>query len=303
MYYICLIVPMFVDSPEEEEKRKWDFREWSKQSLKPKLKRILGDSQYKIELLLGFTGGEDTIGNLVIEYQGRTPKGLLVRGKLLSITNKLDIAEREEGFVVLVDGSGKIDYDCILDIIEALTGGENIVLGCRHKDSFGIKDERKNIELFENFLVSEKFKIMLPDAQCGCWGFRANLLKKLPLTANSYEIELDLLISALDSRLDVCFLPVNIIEEATKVTSFTPEQHINKLNFLLNKLSFDEFILKGMYEKFKIEKELFLPESYVSMFKTISLSYHKHNPRCYSGCTKPCTKTISPLIAGVSPTN
>lgn len=294
MYYICLIVPAFADTLEEEEKRKQAFRKWSEESFKPKIRELLGNGNFKIELLLGFTGSIDEVSSLEMSYKGITPKGLIIRGKMLSIINKLDVAEREESFIILIDGSGKIEYNCVLSVIKALVHGENIILGCRHSASYGIKDDRKNIELFENFIVSEKFKIKLPDAQCGCWGLRTNLLKKISLTANGYEIELDLLVSALDSSLDICYFPVKIVEEATKISSFTPEQHINKLIFLLNKLSFDEFILKALYEKFIVKFEIPLPESYVADFKKINLDYHKNNPRCYYGCDRPCTEIVNP---------
>lgn len=297
MYHICFIVPMFNPDLKEEERRRMSFKDWTEKSLKPAIKGMFGEKECKVEFLLACTGEQDIINGLQIKYEGMTQKGLMVRSKILSVIDKIDVVDREQSFVVLIDGSGKIDYNCALGVIGALVNGENIVLGCRHKGSFGIPDDRKNIEIFENFLVSEKFKIKLPDAQCGCWGLRANLLKRLSLTAVGYEIELDLLVSALEARIDICFFPVKIIESATKISSFDPSYHIDKLKFLLNKLSFDEFMLKALFEKFKIKFEMPLPESYVAGFSKIVLDYHKVNPKCFSGCDTPCTDIIKPSLA------
>jgi len=37
MNYICLMVPIFIDDLEEQEKRKKVFRDWEKDFLKPKI--------------------------------------------------------------------------------------------------------------------------------------------------------------------------------------------------------------------------------------------------------------------------
>ncbi|PIZ88050.1 MAG: hypothetical protein COX91_02210 [Candidatus Nealsonbacteria bacterium CG_4_10_14_0_2_um_filter_39_15] len=289
---ISILVPFFVSGKNKEEiikeenKRRAIFREWRLTKFEPQIKNLFKD--VIIDYLLAFTEQIDRVGqSLVVKYEGATPKGTMVRGKLLSLISKIDYSDIDKNYLILIDGSGKIEFDSVFKVLKALVIGKQVILGCRFKGS-GISLRRKKVEIFENFLVSERYKVDLPDAQCGCWGIRVGILKSLSLTANSYEIELDLVTSALESNLSICFVPVKAFFKAG--TGFTSKEDLTKLNFLVNKLGLDEYILNALYEKFKKTYGLSLDSNYLNYFKEIPFLKFRKKFDCLKGCKKPCQK-------------
>ena len=156
------------------------------------------------------------LGGVTISYPSNrdaaVPKGLAIRLELMVILDSLAVTDREHAYFVQIDGSGAIDYHGIDLVLEKLLHDQTspqIVLGKRPNDSpdwFMGHAERKAIELFEKFLIEERFRNTvdeefggsLPDAQAGCWGLRLDTLRKLSLTAGGYELELDIITSALE---------------------------------------------------------------------------------------------------------
>ncbi|MBF0456585.1 MAG: hypothetical protein HQK99_01655 [Nitrospirae bacterium] len=282
---LYLIVPFFAPSVTIEKQRIREFREWRTEVLQPAIEENYKDA--KIEYLVAATDQVDRIGEgIYIKYDGVTPKGLMVRGKLLSVFKEpIDT----EGYLILIDGSGKIVYDAVREVLEALTKGKHVVLGCRPK-GYGISEERKAIEMFENFLLEEKYGVVLPDAQCGCWGVRVSNLKDIPLTANSYEIELDLVSSSIEHSLCISYVPVEIKVDQSPVTNFKYEANKTKLKFLSNKLGFDNYILKAVYNKFQDIYKTPLPPDYVDYIDTLKSPQDKNKYICKGGCGYSCEK-------------
>lgn len=154
-------------------------------------------------------------GGVTIVYpsneRAAVAKGLTIRLELLGILDSLAVNDRDHSYFVQIDGSGAIDYRSVELVIEKFISSSDqpeVVLGKRPKKSrdwFMGHPERKAIELFEKFLIEERFRKVvdedfrgeLPDAQAGCWGLRLDTLRKLSLTAGGYEIEFDLITSAL----------------------------------------------------------------------------------------------------------
>lgn len=284
MKFICIIIPAFADNIQEEERRKINIERWGIDVFKPKIRKMYGKGNYRIEFLVGYTGSEDKIGELERKYGGMTPKGLLIKEKIIYIINTIKVSDLSSCFVILIDGSGKIVYDSVFNVLKTFENGSEVILGCRQHGRWGIPEDRKRIEVFENFLVSEKYKIQLPDAQCGCWGIRGDILKNISLTAMGYEIELDLITCALESNLDICFAPIKINPSRTKKSSFKIEHHIRKLEFLLHKLSYDDYILKALLKKFENKKGIKLPQWYLEEINEVKFDFLKRNPKCFSGC-------------------
>lgn len=170
------------------------------------------------------------------------PKGLTIRSRLYSDIE--EISKEEDTIVCLIDGTGKIDYAAINTVVEQFTQNEKIVFvfGSRKgQTNWGISEERKQIECFENYLISKKhqgnitklafnFKAwekyendyILPDGQCGCWGFQGKVIKDLlpVLTASSYEIECDLLITCLEKEWKFKFIDVKMANYTTLNTTY-----------------------------------------------------------------------------------
>jgi hypothetical protein len=215
------------------------------------------------------------------------PKGLAIRLELMAILDTLSVEQRSCAYFIQIDGTGALEYKGIEAVLDTFFQGPEhpeVVLGQRSNDS---KDwcmghpERKAIELFEKFLIEERFRKIvdeefggsLPDAQAGCWGLRLDALKTVSLTAGGYELELDIVTSALE-LLDCGLLRKTKVAFTRELScgprtgggggsdTFTLNRAstIDKLPFILHKLGYDKSTLKRMLDNFG---ESTLPQEYV----------------------------------------
>ncbi len=173
---------------------------------------------------------------------------------------------RENSLVVLVDGSGKIDFNMANDVVKALVKNGPLILGYRKNPEETMIHDRVVVEKFENYLIETKYNVDLPDAQCGCWGFHTSLLKHLPIIAQSYDIEADILIGALAAGILPNYIPVRLIPKldqmGNKQTDYQPEEDIRKLCFLIYRLDILPLSLPAFINDFEKKRGLYLPEAY-----------------------------------------
>jgi hypothetical protein len=296
-YYLHLIVPLFASSKDSKKvqevecERNEKFRNWRL----GRFEKIASRLKVKPNYELGYCGSEERRGRVNKKYGKGTTKGKLIREKvssILSILRNSSISIFERTFVVLVDGTGRIDYDSVISVLKALISGEELVLGCR-LGKFAISGKRKSVELFENFLVSEKYKVYLPDGQCGCWGFRLNIKKYLPFDAEKYSVEIELLIKAVSNNINICFVPIKTNPD-TRRSGFKAKDNFDKLNFISKELQFDRFDLEAKHIKFKKEKRITLPYTYTDLFKKIKIAY-KRKLRCKNKCGAICPYPVSKI--------
>ncbi len=103
----------------------------------------------------------------------------------------------------MIDGDFDINPDNIFTVLSKLKEDKKMVFSCRG-GKFGLGNLRNMIERFELYLVEARYSVSLPDGQCGCWGFKANLYpNKIRLSADDFEIELDVLINGLYGAVPV----------------------------------------------------------------------------------------------------
>jgi hypothetical protein len=197
------------------------------------------------------------------------PKGKWVLQALSSILERQATSNySDHDVVVMMDGSGKIDFSGACKIAERLAAGDRLVLGYRKDPRETMDGKRVDIEAFENFLVECCYKVALRDAQCGCWGFQGQMLSKLPLIAQSYAIEIDILIAALSINMEPRFIEVDLYPAVTatgaKQTDYDPSEDMKKLQFICYRLNIDHGQIPFYIERFKSDKRISLPETYVS---------------------------------------
>ena len=81
----------------------------------------------------------------------------------------------------------------------------------------------------------------ISDGQCGLWGYKFGKLningcyKEIELTAEGYEIELDLLCEVLKNNLNYSFVDVELPENSKIKSSFVYTNNLTKIKFFLNK--------------------------------------------------------------------
>ena len=192
------------------------------------------------------------------------PKGFVVRLHLLYLLYQLDHANDAQAqtfdsanvVFACMDGSGAFDFSSLKLLVETFNNNPlvDVVLGRRPVENTGMIPGRKEIEEFEQYLlflhrgieIRESFSesacnfgtFLLPDGQAGCWGFRLSCAQRLPLTANGYEIEYDLLASALDAHLKIAYTPPLVMGKrgSSGVSSSAIEISMRKLDFIRRKL-------------------------------------------------------------------
>lgn len=225
-----------------------------KKEIGPKLTK-LGATQIDIK----FAGTDYTFVPINQTLQGE-PKG---KGVLQTLNN----LPKQPDFVICCDGSGKIPYNYIVDIFQQLASDTS--MHCVMANRVGNKAIIKPRYLIERF---EIFSILryhnhdenIPDGQCGLWGYKYGKVFcngkfcDVTLSAEGYEIEIDLLSEVISQKLSYSFIDVNLPPLEIK-TSFTYDNNLKKMEFLFVKYpSLKRKIMKytGQFESTDEAKEL-----------------------------------------------
>lgn len=274
-YKLALVSCVYADPKIEEKKNRQRIERWFLSSTtEEEFKKL--DLDYSIILppLIGSRDDNYTLvgkNGLKIPYTDMVSKTIVIQNKFKDILDeKLD----DEGAIIYFDGDGQVDESMVFKILSELKNND-FVMCCRGTD-FGVSVPRVKVERFENFLVSEKFKIGLPDAQCGCWGFKTKFLKKLfnDISAQGFEIELNILILFLMAGIVPSYVPIKLIkkknveENKEQSTTYDPKKDdLKKIKFLLEMLKWDHTTLKEKQQAFNIKTKIILPSKYVDLFE------------------------------------
>jgi len=193
-------------------------------------------------ILLGATDLEIKFPEIDYKYV-ETNQSLKGGTKGKGIVDCLKNTNISPDIVIICDGSNKIPYIYIINIFQELISDSSIYcVMANRKNNKSISDFRYLVERFEVFALKKcfDFKNEIPDGQCGLWAYRHGKLninshpKEIKLTAEGYEIELDLLGEILEKGLNHSFIDVELpLNQQT--TSFKYEDNLKKMSFLLNK--------------------------------------------------------------------
>lgn len=125
-------------------------------------------------------------------------------------------------WVVMLDADGSYATDTIPELVRLLRAGEaDVVMGDRRP-----RDGAMNaVHRFGNAMLSLEAKILYgrdcPDVCTGLWGFRADVLRSMPLQAKGFELEAELFAVASRMGLRVGHVPVDYFprEGETKLSA------------------------------------------------------------------------------------
>jgi hypothetical protein len=200
------------------------------------------------------------------------PKGKKIREHLDRIKNTNPGENDFYDYIIYIDGDRDIEFNTIFAILDVLqqNAKAQLCLACR-QGRFMMGKKRDSIERFENYLIEDRYNISLPDGQCGCWGIKKEFLDKVQLSAKAFEIELDIIIAALELNIIPYFVPTTLtLKRISKASTFNTDQHMSKLLFLLEKLRINKDLLKYYFENFKKEyRKNKLPDDYLNLFDLI----------------------------------
>lgn len=284
---LSLIINFFSRNDELERTFQQKWAEWLyKSDIQTELKkRGIGN---KKEGIIGIRRGQREIdpksGKETI-YVDLSGKGIILKDKLKQIKNSSTNEEHYADYIIYIDGDGDIDFDMIFKVLDVLvdTNSSGSCFLCR-KGKYMMGNSRDNIERFENYLLENKYGVSLPDAQCGCWGIRKDILDRgYDLTAKGFDIELDIISMILDIDIIPHFIPTTLtLSEPSKVSSFAEPVHRQKLTFIIEKLGLTKNILMALYRNFTIEHpDFLLPLDYMNLLQDItSLPLQRKLPPC-----------------------
>lgn len=278
MEKLFLIIPFFGYDPVQVNVMKW----------------IKEDKTREKFLKMGFNPPQIhplNIGEKIddgLQIIDRVPKGKAIR--LLLTARRTDKVD----YIICIDGDGQIPFDNIFEMCFQLKNQPiEAILSCR-KGHLGVSEDRAIIEQFELYLLGQLYGCKLPDGQCGFWGFKGELLDRLNLTADGFEIELDLLMECLDAKPRVRFGFIETEVKEGEKTTFNVMDNKRKLIFLSSKLGIGIDLVLSLANKYEESMERALPEDYKSMLSLLSendvpLVY----PICYDGSCSDCRHRLN----------
>lgn len=217
-----------------------------------------------------------------------------MRLELFAILDEIDGRdpdERSDSYFVQIDGSGAFHFDGVIAILESLMSRTHAVaFGLRDAGTnWGMNQERKAIEKFENFLLASRHvdaltsrlgSCELPDGQAGYWGIRLDALTDISLTAHEYGLEFDLIASTLRAGIPFAFVPV-VLTENRSPSNFRTADSIEKIKFIKHKLNYSiselSTVMQEYLHKHADDPTRALPQEYIS-----SIEHLLPKKRCQS---------------------
>jgi glycosyltransferase involved in cell wall biosynthesis len=168
-------------------------------------------------------------------------------GKAQSLKEGFQYAiENGYTYIITIDGDMEHDPWLIPKFFEKLDDYD-VVLGQRNKYRSGIRRIlNKWSGLWFNLLIPG-----IKDIQCGYRGFKVELLKKLKLESDGFEIEMEVLLEAIKNNANIAVLEID-----TK-----PKQHSNLtiIDYIYMNNFFDRWVIKNRKQlKLPIFKKSFL---------------------------------------------
>ena len=117
--------------------------------------------------------------------------------------------------VLMLDGDGQHSANDIPKFFEcAVNSGAKLIVGNRMKNPAAMPWLRRKVNLWMSKRISHLTGAQLPDSQCGFRLARLETLLRLPLRANRFEIESEMLVAFVSAGERVEFVPAQVIRES-----------------------------------------------------------------------------------------
>ena len=154
----------------------------------------------------GTAGEARTAGAHVIAHTGNLGKGHAVR------TGLAHLLASDTTHVLMLDGDMQhLPHEAPRLVDAARTTDADVVFGVRQFDPAGMPASRYHTNRIGSRALSSFVGIAVDDTQCGFRIFRADILRKMRLSARGYEIETEMLIKLRRLGGRVTSVPVSAV--------------------------------------------------------------------------------------------
>jgi hypothetical protein len=264
----------------------WGSFRGHQQGLKVTLNRTSRTGDKNAPITLRFSPGRNAL----------VPKGIVIRLHIFSMLDEIDNIGgyhlRDDAVYAFIDGSGAFQFESLRLVLRTLLSNDetDVSLGTRPNDEVGMPQWRKAVEEFEHYILFHRFedrlrvsypkldptRRVLPDGQAGCWAFRARAARNLALTARGYEIEIDLLFSAVLAGLRIDFSEPLLMSPKPRVSDFSrgggAEPTTSELVTCREKLEFIEHKL-GLFPRDLAEAKAAFISRFVDISQQVPAQY------------------------------
>ena len=162
-----------------------------------------------VEVVVVDDGSNDGTDRVAAAAGARVLRLPVNGGKGAAIRRGLD--EVRGDVVVLIDGDGQDDPAEIPKLLEPLEAGVDLVVGSRfigHFEPGAITPVNHWGNRFLTGVINVLFATSLTDTQAGFKALRSEMLRRVPLSAHRFDIEVDLLLGVLRAGGRVVEVPV-----------------------------------------------------------------------------------------------
>ena len=181
-------------------------------------------------------GSKDSTAQIAAQSGAVVLSNLANEGKGVSLKNGFAYALKNDyDAVITMDGDGQHLPEELAHFIDsAQKSAAGIFIGNRMSNSRNMPWERFITNKFMSWLISRITGQNIPDTQCGYRLIKKEVLQKLYLKTNKFEVESEILIQAARLGFRIETLPVKTVYNGTK----------SQINPLFDAFRFSRYILK-----------------------------------------------------------
>ena len=134
-------------------------------------------------------------------------------GKGMSLKKGIDYLLKETDFdyLITMDADGQHSPSDLDKFLQKAGDGAYFIVGNRMSDPIGMPKLRIITNKFMSWLISRIARQRIPDTQCGFRLIKREVLEKIKIKTNNFEIESEILIKAARSGFPIKSVPVRSI--------------------------------------------------------------------------------------------
>lgn len=212
----------------------------------------------------------ETFSITVVSYEKNRGKGYALRSGFKKAI------ELGYDYAITIDSDGQHFVEDLPEFIRALQLHQNaIIIGARNMDQSSVPGKSSFGNKFSNFWFWVETGLRMPDTQSGFRLYPVRALQPIALITRKYEFEIEVLVRAAWSGIEVTSVPIKVFyaDKAVRVSHFRPFTdfaRISVLNIVLVTIALLYIKPRDFFRSLK-------GKDFVQLFKEHILSPHQSN--------------------------